>query len=208
MVHNGLEHLAQLGLNATGLRRLLAEPVRGGTLAGVVCTFDVVPYVCMPPCLSASAGSTDGCQRVAPAEHDETLRAHSLTRGRSLGVQVNGYKIAAALLGQLQMRRLYVWVRACASGVLLLSTSFSKRLWQGRRRLAPAATACLTTAQQHGDAPWCFWRLLNFGWLAHPPNLAFAGQPRQPGGMWGPNLLAFKGAGCPSLSGILRCKGA
>lgn len=27
VVHNGLEHLAQLGLNATGLRRLLAEPV-------------------------------------------------------------------------------------------------------------------------------------------------------------------------------------
>ncbi len=27
VVHNGLEHLAQLGLNASGLRRLLAEPV-------------------------------------------------------------------------------------------------------------------------------------------------------------------------------------
>ncbi|KAI7845459.1 hypothetical protein COHA_001009 [Chlorella ohadii] len=48
VVHNGLEHLAQLGLNASGLRRLLAEPV-------------------------------------------------------------NGYKIASALLGQLQMPRLYVW---------------------------------------------------------------------------------------------------
>lgn len=61
VVHNGLEHLAQLGLNATGLRRLLAEPVRGRTLAAVFCTLDVAPHVRMPPCLSASAGSTHCC---------------------------------------------------------------------------------------------------------------------------------------------------
>ena len=50
-------------------------------------------------------------------------------------VQVNGYKIASALLGQLQMPRLYVWVRS-----MLCSKS------QGCRELLSAAIACLVTA--------------------------------------------------------------
>lgn len=34
IVHNGLERLRSLGLNATGLAKLFSEPVNGYTIAG------------------------------------------------------------------------------------------------------------------------------------------------------------------------------
>ena len=33
VVHNGLEHLAELGLNRSGLKQLLSEPVNGYRIA-------------------------------------------------------------------------------------------------------------------------------------------------------------------------------
>lgn len=90
---------------------------------------------------------------MAPAEHDETLRACGLTRGRALGVQVNGYKIAAALLGQLRMPRLYVWVRACANGVLPLPAdcpSTRRRAGGGQHQLQRPAVPLHSSTVAHG----------------------------------------------------------